>query len=81
MVRFAVRGSLTCCWHLPIGVLFDMHRDVVEPWNINVHFGDFPSGELLKWSSEEHVKQHLFHALKEVMVLTGRCFHSRRLRI
>ena len=53
-------------WHLPIGVLFDQVCICVDsgipgtesfaklPWNINVHFGNFPSDEILKCDTRQN---------------------------
>ena len=39
-------NGLPLKWHYPIGVLFDIHMgaDVTLPWNITVHFSQFPDG-------------------------------------
>ena len=38
-------------WHLPVGVLFDqicVLNPVLPPWNITVHYDDFPQSEIIK---------------------------------
>lgn len=35
-------------WHLPIGVLHDLHaEDIQLPWNITVHFDKFPENVIM----------------------------------
>ena len=47
---FEVDGGQPLKWHLPIGVLFDLHgrpRAPALPWPIVLHFQHFPRAELL----------------------------------
>uniref|UniRef100_A0A8C1ZLH3 Autophagy protein 5 n=1 Tax=Cyprinus carpio TaxID=7962 RepID=A0A8C1ZLH3_CYPCA len=38
-------------WHYPIGVLFDLHAsNTALPWNVTVHFKNFPEHDLLHCS-------------------------------
>lgn len=35
-------------WHLPIGVLLDLHATEIQlPWNITVHFDKFPENVIM----------------------------------
>ncbi|XP_046845360.1 autophagy protein 5-like isoform X1 [Xenia sp. Carnegie-2017] len=53
-------------WHYPIGVLFDLYgsHDAL-PWNITVHFEDFPEDELIHCESKEVVESYFMSAIKE----------------
>jgi len=55
-------------WQLPIGVLYDLlvgdRGEERLPWEITVHFQQFPSGTLLR-SSPQDAEQLLLNALKE----------------
>ncbi|XP_041350590.1 autophagy protein 5-like [Gigantopelta aegis] len=60
-------------WHYPIGVLFDLYgADASLPWNIKVHFQDFPEDELLHCSCLKAVESHFMSVLKESDVLKHR---------
>lgn len=41
-------------WHFPIGVLFDIHMgsDIQLPWNIVVHFENFPKTQVYKFNNK-----------------------------
>jgi len=61
-------------WHLPVGVLFDQicvnhngngNSSVLPPWNLTVHFGNFPQSEILKWDTKEAIESHFMSCIKE----------------
>lgn len=53
-------------WHHPIGVLFDLYGSKkFLPWNITVHFEDFPEDELIRCESKEVVESYFMSAVKE----------------
>lgn len=53
-------------WHYPIGVLYDMYSDEDStPWNIVVHFQEFPDDELLHCPSKDAVESQFMSTLKE----------------
>ncbi|PVD29204.1 hypothetical protein C0Q70_11801 [Pomacea canaliculata] len=60
-------------WHYPIGVLFDLHRNSASlPWNLIVHFQNFPEDELLHCPNKEAVEAHFMATVKEADVLKHR---------
>nr|QWQ57062.1 autophagy protein 5 [Haemaphysalis flava] len=60
-------------WHLPIGVLFDCYAsDATLPWNITVHFQEFPEKQLLHCGSRAVVESHFMSAIKEADMLKHR---------
>lgn len=53
-------------WHYPIGVLFDLYGSSKSlPWNITVHFEDFPEDELIHCDGKEVVESYFMSAVKE----------------
>ena len=60
-------------WQMPVGVLFDWHNnssDAIEfPWDLTIHFQDFPSSKILPWPPIENnsslVEAHYMHTLKQ----------------
>ncbi|CAH1799923.1 unnamed protein product [Owenia fusiformis] len=57
-------------WHYPIGVLFDMfNTDTLLPWNITVHFQNFPEEEILHCPSKSAVESHFMSTVKEADAL------------
>ena len=54
-------------WHLPIGVLFDLHSDDTNllPWQLTAHCANFPEGELLHCRSSDVIEAHFISRLKE----------------
>uniref|UniRef100_A0A3B5PVV7 Autophagy protein 5 n=2 Tax=Xiphophorus maculatus TaxID=8083 RepID=A0A3B5PVV7_XIPMA len=57
-------------WHYPIGVLFDLHAsNTVLPWNITVHFKNFPDQDLLHCLSNSIVEAHFMSSIKEADAL------------
>lgn len=60
-------------WHHPIGVLFDLHGNSKNlPWNLTVHYQNFPEDELLHCPSKDAVESHFISTLKEADVLKHR---------
>ncbi|CAF87874.1 unnamed protein product, partial [Tetraodon nigroviridis] len=56
--------------HHPIGVLFDLHAsNTVLPWNITVHFKNFPDRDLLHCPSSSVVEAHFMSCIKEADAL------------
>ena len=59
-------------WQLPIGVLYDLlvgdRGEELLPWELTVHFQQFPAGTLLR-SSPQDAEQLLLNALKEACYL------------
>lgn len=68
-------SSLPLKWHLPVGVLFDQRAirsscsptedDANLPWKINVHFGNFPHTQLIRFNSRELMESHFMSCIKE----------------
>ncbi|KAJ8026560.1 Autophagy protein 5 [Holothuria leucospilota] len=60
-------------WHYPVGVLFDLlaHGKPL-PWNIKVHFKNFPEDELLHCLKKEVIEAHFMSSIKEADVLKHR---------
>ena len=53
-------------WHLPIGVLFDLHSDQHSlPWQLTAHCSNFPEGEIMRCQSNDVVEAHFMSRLKE----------------
>lgn len=57
-------------WQYPIGLLFDLvANDAPLPWNITVHFNDFPTKEVLACPNRQvlnaHVQVWKIHWLEE----------------
>uniref|UniRef100_H2YCV1 Autophagy protein 5 n=1 Tax=Ciona savignyi TaxID=51511 RepID=H2YCV1_CIOSA len=53
-------------WQYPCGLLFDLHcESSVLPWVITVHFHNFPTGELIRCSSEKAIESNYLSMLKE----------------
>jgi autophagy-related protein 5 len=53
-------------WHYPVGVLYDLYgRGQNLPWEITVHFRNFPGDILLHCESKEAVEAHFKSKLKE----------------
>ncbi|CAN7984463.1 unnamed protein product [Ixodes pacificus] len=60
-------------WHLPIGLLHDYYAsDSTLPWNITVHFQNFPEGQLLHCGSRAVVEAHFMSTVKEADMLKHR---------
>ena len=55
-------------WHHPIGLLFDLTRAAAGPglpWQLDVHFTDFPSDQLLPCQTRDQVESVFMSSLKE----------------
>lgn len=53
-------------WHYPIGVIYDLYKtDEALPWQITLHFKDFPETDLIRCHSKEAVEAHFMQAVKE----------------
>jgi len=59
-------------WHYPIGVLYDMHGNNQLPWNIIIHFKNFPDSEIIRCHSREAMEAHFMSSLKEADCLKHR---------
>ncbi|XP_072911946.1 autophagy protein 5 isoform X2 [Hemitrygon akajei] len=56
--------------HYPIGLLFDLHAsNTVLPWNVIVHFKNFPEMELLHCLTKDAVEAHFMSCIKEADAL------------
>ncbi|ROL33062.1 Autophagy protein 5 [Anabarilius grahami] len=57
-------------WHYPIGVLFDLHAsNTALPWNVSVHFKNFPEQDLLHCLSNSVIEAHFMSCIKEADAL------------
>lgn len=53
-------------WHFPIGLLFDLYGNPENlPWNLTVHFKDFPEDKLMHCPKEDAVESFFMSSLKE----------------
>jgi len=58
-------------WHHPIGVLFDqmkgspLDNDEGLPWQLTVHFSNFPKQDLIPCHNREVIESHFMSAIKE----------------
>jgi len=58
-------------WHHPIGILFDklqveeLDTESALPWNLTVHFSNFPDQELVPCNSREQFESYFMSCLKE----------------
>lgn len=59
-------------WHYPIGVLYDMYGNNQLPWNLTVHFRNFPETEILRCGSRDAMEAHFMSMLKEADCLKHR---------
>ena len=60
-------------WHSPIGVLFDLSgADNHLPWNITVHFQNFPELEIMHCPNKDVVEAYLMATIKEADCLKHR---------
>ncbi|XP_070581357.1 autophagy protein 5-like [Ptychodera flava] len=60
-------------WHTPIGVLFDLYASKSAlPWNITVHFQNFPEDELISCKTKEVIESHFMSCVKEADCLKHR---------
>ncbi|XP_078001380.1 autophagy protein 5-like [Glandiceps talaboti] len=60
-------------WHIPVGVLFDLyaHRAAL-PWNITIHFQQFPEEELIRCKNKDVIEAHFMSSVKEADCLKHR---------
>ncbi|KAL3881408.1 hypothetical protein ACJMK2_027853 [Sinanodonta woodiana] len=57
-------------WHYPIGVLYDLFASAdALPWNITVHFRNFPVEEILRCPSKDAVESIFMSTVKEADAL------------
>jgi len=71
-------------WHYPVGVLYDLatqSTSVSSPWQLTVHFHNFPEHELIRLSCRDAVEAVFMSAVKEADSLKHRgqvisCLHS-----
>ncbi|XP_054714207.1 autophagy protein 5-like [Uloborus diversus] len=60
-------------WHYPVGLLYDFYgADSTLPWNVTVHFQDFPEKELIHCSNKAAVQSHFMATVKEASALKHR---------
>lgn len=60
-------------WHYPVGVLFDLYGlDALLPWNLTVHFKNFPQDDLLHCTNRAAVESHFMSMVKEADALKHR---------
>ncbi|GIY47438.1 autophagy protein 5 [Caerostris extrusa] len=60
-------------WHYPVGLLFDYYgSDAKLPWNVTVHFKDFPESELIHCPNKSAVQSHFMSTVKEASALKHR---------
>jgi len=58
------------CRNYPIGLWFDLHAsNTVLPWNITVHFENFPEKEIIHCSSKDAIRSHFMSSIKEADAL------------
>ena len=55
--------------HYPIGLLYDMSGSKDRPWQITVHFRNFPNEKLLKSPSVEAAQDMFMSMMKQVELL------------
>jgi len=60
-------GGIPLKWHRPIGVLYDLSNQTKagSPWDITVHFTNFPHNQLIPCASREVVESHFMSCIKE----------------
>jgi len=60
-------------WHYPVGVLYDLAvQSVSGPWQLTVHFHNFPEHELIRLSCRDAVEAVFMSAVKEADCLKHR---------
>ncbi|KAF0716760.1 hypothetical protein AaE_011009 [Aphanomyces astaci] len=67
-VWFEFKG-LPLKWHLPFGVLYDLHGDDMLPWEVTVHFQGYPSQHVRLLSTSHAVEMHFMNSYKQSMFL------------
>ncbi|XP_057532334.1 autophagy protein 5 [Amaranthus tricolor] len=73
-VWFEYKG-LPLKWYIPTGVLFDLLcAEPERPWNLTIHFRNYPSNTLTPCKDEEAVKWSFINSLKEAAyIINGSC--------
>lgn len=57
-------------WHYPVGLLYDLFAQHSElPWNLTVHFQNYPSDEIMRCGSRDVVEAHYMSTVKEADAL------------
>lgn len=57
-------------WHYPVGLLYDFYgADSKLPWNVTVHFQNFPESELIHCPNKQAVQSHFMATVKEASAL------------
>jgi len=62
-------------WHYPVGVLYDLAAQSTQacsPWQLTVHFTNFPEHELIRLSCRDAVEAVFMSAVKEADCLKHR---------
>ena len=62
-------------WHYPCGVLYDLLCNIDGsdlPWQITVHFHNFPEDELIRCPTQDVIESHFMTVLKEADQLKHR---------
>jgi len=62
-------------WHYPVGVLYDLAIQSTlasSPWQLTVHFSNFPEHELIRLSCRDAVEAVFMSAVKEADCLKHR---------
>jgi len=62
-------------WHYPVGVLYDLAVQSTlasSPWQLTVHFSNFPEHELIRLSCRDAVEAVFMSAVKEADCLKHR---------
>jgi len=62
-------------WHYPVGVLYDLAAHSLmmsSPWQLTVHFHNFPEHELIRLSCRDAVEAVFMSAVKEADCLKHR---------
>ncbi|XP_022655162.1 autophagy protein 5-like [Varroa jacobsoni] len=65
-------GSVMLRWHLPIGLLYDLHGGGKLPWTIIIHFRDFPDKELIACETKQVAEAQFMNSVKEADFLKTR---------
>jgi len=75
-------NGLPVRWHYPVGVLYDLaaqSSSVSSPWQLTVHFCNFPEHDLIRFSCRDAVEAAFMSAVKEADCLKhrGQVIHIR----
>ena len=52
-------------WHLPIGLLYDLYGQESVPFQIQIHFNEYPMDALLRYESKSSLQDNYMNTLKE----------------